>query len=120
MGNENFPFGVGPSNFNRGLFDLKERGIYDKKLPDYDPHSSFTGTYAELGIFGFIAFVVFIFLIYSTLKTLPTNPEKWVFLSLFFFFLIETTSTDTLNFRHYWLAIAMLALMISNNSTSVK
>lgn len=111
MGNENFLFGVGPGNFNSGLQNLKLQGIYGKNLPNYDPHSSLTGTYAELGILGWIGFVIFMFILFSTIK--KHSPKQWTINAIFLFFLIETISTDTLNFRHYWIGFALLSIMIS-------
>lgn len=103
-------FGVGLTNYNKELCQLKYKGKYPNHLPEYDPHSSYFGLLAELGIVGFLAWMLIglsLFKIAFKLKPF-TDPFAFWFLILLGIFSIEAFSMDVLNFRHYWILIALM------------
>ncbi len=99
--------GVGPGQFGRALPAEKEAGRYPANLPDYDPHSTWVGAWAETGVFGF-AGLILLFLAFGrrTLALLPTTSQVVpVFLLLI---LIMSVSKDVMNFRFLWLALGLV------------
>jgi hypothetical protein len=109
IGWHNLPLGVGPGCFNGALEELKEKGLYPAHLPNYDPHFTWGGAWAETGLAGFLA------LIYLCLAgraqwlkaPKPTTPVHQVLSIFLLLLLICSMSMDVMNFRHLWLAAAL-------------
>jgi len=107
--------GVGPGMFRQHLAGLQEDGRYPGDLPLYDPHSTFFGLLAELGLMGWLAFLFWAVVLFQMFRRLIKGgpPEKqWLYRSLLAFFLlsfVESMFTDILNFRHMWILLGLLA-----------
>ncbi len=110
--------GVGGGNFSNYIRQLKTEGIYPRYLSDFDPLSTYFGALSELGIIGFIALIALYYAIFLTWKRVAfSNFEKnedtpfWILLGgVLLFMCSEGFVTDTMNFRHYWVVIACLAV----------
>jgi hypothetical protein len=103
-------FGVGPGNYNQQVGLLKDSGNYPLNLPNYDPHSSYLGALAETGLVGFIVLCMLGFSIVHVIMKLPyrSDPFSYTLLILFAMIITEGISMDTLNFRHYWIVVAIM------------
>jgi hypothetical protein len=112
-GQNYLPFGVGPGNFIRYVDDWKQKGIYPSHLEAFEAHSTLFGTYIELGIPGLIALVFFIFAILSPLFKMNAR-YKMVFIPLFLFMCFEAIFNDANTFRHYWVILAILSYLSTN------
>ena len=122
VGKQNLWLGVGPGNFNQSLPKLKANGKYPSHLPNYDPHSTWTGAFAETGALGLLslsALVVFAFKKRSRLpghhrlskkETSATNNFALSLLRIYLLLLlINSINIDAMNFRHLWLPLGLLA-----------
>jgi O-antigen ligase len=108
--------GVGPGNYNRQVARLKAEGFYPANLANYDPHSAYLGALAETGIAGFIAMMLLGLFITGLFVKMEVKSDPFSF-SLFLLFLImiaEGVSMDTMNFRHYWVIIALILFQYLN------
>lgn len=109
MGWQHLPLGLGPGCFNLALEKLKQQGLYPAHLPNYDPHFTWGGAWAETGLPGFLA------LLYLGLAgraqwlkaATPAGPEYQVLSIFLLLLLICSMSMDVMNFRHLWLAAAL-------------
>lgn len=99
--------GVGPGQFGRALPAEKAAGRYPASLPDYDPHSTWIGAWAETGVFGFIGLLLLLFAFWRIVgaSALTVPPAIPVFLLLI---LIMSVSKDVMNFRFLWLALGIV------------
>ncbi len=99
--------GLGPGRFNEFLGSAKETGAYPARLPDYDPHSTIWGAFAELGIPGLLALGIFVFSIaHSFSKTSSDGSPRLLALNAcLLLFAIEMINMDLLNFRHLWILL---------------
>lgn len=120
-GSRNIPFGVGPGGQNEFVGQLKEEGKYPKFFTNYDPHSTYFGAFGELGIVGFLALMALCFAVFKKLKQLlgVENQEgKAIAIGLaacFCYIAVEAITTDVMNFRHYWVLLAVLAMISDPN-----
>lgn len=117
----NFLFGVGPGNFYKQLNYYRKTGFYPNKLPDFDPHSTYLGLFSENGIFGFSIFIfilIYIFNVFYNSPYLLNDNLIFALFLIFIIFLIEGTTTDILNYRHFWFFLA-LSLSILNNKIKI-
>ena len=103
--------GVGPGNFNQYLPVLKEQGEYPKRLPDYDPHSTWMGGFSETGLLGLITLGIMVAAWFTTIKRRglmasrdPVLRAAAVYLLML---LIESVMIDAMNFRHLWIAVGL-------------
>ncbi len=102
--------GTGPGNFNRALAGLKTAGAYPGHLPDFDPHGSYTGALATLGLLGLLALLACGIALFRIVAGLPADdPFRYLFIALLAIMAAEAISMDVMNFRHYW-ALAGLIL----------
>ena len=109
IGWHNLPVGVGPGYFNAALEKLKKNGLYPAHLPNYDPHFTWGGAWAETGLLGFLA------LVYLSLRgraqwlkaATPTSAVHQVLSIFLLLLLICSMSMDVMNFRHLWLVGAL-------------
>lgn len=101
--------GTGPGNFNRTLATLKTTGAYPAHLPDFDPHSSYTGTLATLGLFGLLALIACGISLFRIVTIMPAdNPFRYLFIALLSIIAAEAISMDVMNFRHYWALVGLI------------
>lgn len=123
-----FLWGVGPGQFNQFISALQEEGVHPATLWKADPHSTYTGSFAELGIFGFIALLT----LWSTVgtrifKLVKENHENLGLTAglagMYVAILIEAISTDVMNFRQYWWLfgiVGALAVIRPQNKSGLK
>ena len=109
--------GAGPGNFNNELNHLREKGNYPAYFPNYDPHSTFTGAFAETGIAGFMSVIFIFFSIAMHLRNIQRKETTYNSLNTgltacFLFLAMEAISLDILNFRHLWVLLGLLAAII--------
>ena len=119
----NILFGVGPGQYNKYYETLKEKGIYNNKIPNYDPHSTFLGTLAELGIFAGIYLIISIIILFKDLvhkrkKSLNSNDSLFGLILIFLLLAIsiESLVTDIMNFRQYWYLYALTVYYLSDST----
>lgn len=117
IGLNNFWTGVGPGNFNNELNTLKENGDYPSYFPNYDPHSTFLGVFAETGIAGFACLMFIFFSVVKQLRKLHKQGQAYNSIhtgltACFLFLAMEAISLDILNFRHLWILLGLLAALI--------
>jgi O-antigen ligase len=110
---ESFPWGLGPGKFNNFAYESKKNSSYPTHVPYPDPHSTYLGTLAEIGLLGFAAlFGIITFIIkYSRnfVKDNLVNQHLIVCLPVIFIVIgIEAICTDVMNFRYYWIVLAIL------------
>ncbi|MCO6491596.1 MAG: hypothetical protein J5I98_24485 [Phaeodactylibacter sp.] len=55
------PFGLGAGQYVHHADEWIAAGYFPAYFPSYEPHSTFAGTWAELGLFGLLALVFFFF-----------------------------------------------------------
>lgn len=113
LGKKHWVTGVGAGNHGVYFHDLKEEGLFPKHIPDYDPHSTFLGSFAETGIFGFAAIIYLTFVLFKMsnqlLKTKKYYNLKLALAACLLIFFMEAISVDAINFRHMWLIFAILS-----------
>lgn len=110
-------FGLGVGNFNAFVDQQKELGRYPTHYYSYDPHSTWFGTLAELGILGFIALIcLVVYLIQGASKLELTMPLNKVLLPIFLILLVESITMDMLNFRFLYILLGLFILQIENGS----
>ena len=124
--NQSFPWGLGPGKFNDYAHELKKNDAYPTHVPYPDPHSTYLGTLAEIGLLGLITFFGIIFFVIKFSRKILSNhaADQNIFSSLPIVFIvigIEAISTDVMNFRHYWILLILLVSTFQNlKSTSSK
>lgn len=113
LGKEHFFTGVGVGNHGIYFKRLKEEGLFPKHIPNYDPHSTYFGSFAETGIFGLLAILYLTFVLFKIsrflLKTSKYNRLVLAVSSCLVIFIMEAISVDAMNFRHLWLLFAILS-----------
>ena len=124
LGKENPVFGIGLGNHESHLGRLREEGKYPQHMPDYAPHSTYMGAFAELGGLG-ISVVVFIFAMvgrrfHQLSGTGNSEVLIQVLIAIFFIAMIEGISTDILNFRQYWLVLAAAVVIFEKKDQPSK
>ena len=114
-------WGIGSGNFCQLSDELKEKGVIPAHIPSYDPHSTFLGSFVELGILSGVMIVTgFAILFIQAIRILRT-PFRNSFLiqhGLGIFFLVtivEGISADILFFRHLWVGFALAAGIFRRN-----
>ena len=109
IGNNNFFTGVGVGNYMKEIAKLQRDGNYPRKLPIYQPHSSYLGTYANLGILGLIALLSIVIIgikRYFDIKNITNCYLNIALKSTIIVLSLEAISTDILNYRHLWVLLA--------------
>jgi O-antigen ligase len=123
---QSFPWGLGLGKFNDFAHELKKYDAYPTHVPYPDPHSTYLGTLAEIGLLGLIAFFGIIFFVIKFSRKILNNQSanQYMFAclpSIFIVIGIEAVSTDVMNFRHYWIVLILLVSTFQNlKSTSSK
>jgi hypothetical protein len=114
-----FPFGVGGDNLSIYVHKLVAQGRHMQAFC-CAPHSTFFGALGELGVLGFGLLVALLSKFWQFASTLrvPNSPMRSFNLmakSLAFFLIIEGITVDLMNVRHFWLVLAVLALLYRTN-----
>lgn len=111
-----FLWGVGPGKFNQFIGVLQEEGAHPTTLGKADPHCTYTGSFAELGIFGFVALLVLWGTVGARIfKLAGKNGQNRGLAAglagMYVAILIEAISTDVMNFRQYWWLFGIVAAL---------
>ncbi|MGK0308291.1 MAG: hypothetical protein ACI8RP_001250 [Urechidicola sp.] len=105
--------GIGAGNHGDYFHELKEEGLFPKHIPNYDPHSTYFGSFAETGLFGLAAILYLTFVLFKMsnhlLKTRKYYNLKIAIAACLLIFAMEAISVDAINFRHLWLIFAILS-----------
>ena len=115
MGIDHPLIGVGQNQFYHALYTYQESGIYPANFDLADPHCTYIGAFAELGLLGVMALLYFIFSVYRT-KDLGVDDFQLIFKILFAIILIEGINADVLHFRHYWVLLGVWCWMLKTSS----
>lgn len=102
--------GIGTGNFSTELAAYKQKGLYPKKLPNFEPQTTFLRAFAENGIFGGILLLSIFGYVSFKFSKQPGLLNDDILFSLFLIFVvmvIEAIATDIFNFRHLWLLFAV-------------
>ena len=110
-----FPFGVGGDNLSDYCRQLVAQGRHLRAFC-CAPHSTFFGALGELGVLGFGLVIALFTKFWRITTTLPLfdSPIPHFNLmakSLAFFLIVEGITVDLMNVRHFWLILAVLALL---------
>jgi O-antigen ligase len=113
------PFiGVGSGNFNTSLTDYyyrdKNRDPYFKDFVTYDPHSTYLGLAAEIGLLGLLSFLGIIILFLKYMYDIYKNSREQYLsnLALGIFastvgILVQGIAMDVQNLRHLWFILGL-------------
>ncbi len=115
-------FGIGTGNFNTALLLYKTKGLFPKKLPNFDPHSTYLGILVENGLFAEIMLLVLLgFVLKEFIKRedLLTDNFLLALFMIYLIFLIEGIATDIFNFRHLWLFFALALTWLQQTKPAV-
>ena len=116
IGLNNLLLGVGPGQFSSHTEALVETGDYPAHFGRFDPHSAWTGAFAETGLLGLLGLIALVAsLIYY-------RPEQWtVSAVLLLLFLVASVFKDVMNFRGLWVLVGLyLAGTTARKETGVQ
>jgi hypothetical protein len=102
--------GIGAGNFNEEVEKRKSENRYPPNFLTYDPHSTYFGALAETGILGFSALILLFgyFLVsYANIQRIRSDSFFQSIFILLVIFFSEAISTDIMNFRHFWVLLAI-------------
>ncbi|MCP4395914.1 MAG: hypothetical protein GY801_01190 [bacterium] len=105
-------WGVGPGGYNAFIGELQALGKHPASFPQWDPHSTYFGILAELGILGLAELMVMWGLAaHIILKQLgrrsDLDPLVFGLAGIFMAIAVEAIATDVMNFRQYWWLLAV-------------
>ena len=123
LGKKNLFTGIGAGNHGLYFHDLKKQGMFPKQILNYDPHSSYFGSFAELGILGLISVLYLFFIIKKISFLIMKNKPGIIEISLIsclLIFSLEAISADILNFRHFWVILALLSSLYSKQNNALQ
>jgi len=113
---ESWPRGIGPAQQPAFTARLQREGRMPASMvaPYTTPHSTYLGPVAELGALGLIALVLLLVTGGLGIRRLigASGVPRWeaaAYAGAGAAFLIEATSTDLMNCRHYWWLLAIVA-----------
>jgi hypothetical protein len=130
---QTWPIGVGPHRHGRFVAELMRTGQHPHNLWEADPHSTYFGTAAELGLAGVLGLLLFATAIWvdvARLRRVAQGAASPVtdtaadagagtaagtlivgalMVGVVVAVGVEAIFTDVMNFRHYWVAAAALA-----------
>lgn len=109
------PFlGSGIGTFNQKVIELKGNGWLPLWFPLLDPHSTFFGTLAETGTFGFVTLALLFTVFASNLSNASCVTEDnfmrivlYGFCASFFGLVVLNLNLDIMNFRFLWLLLGL-------------
>lgn len=119
-------FGIGGGNFIYHVGEEQKAGLYPANLPAFDPHSTIFGLPAEQGLIVFLVFCGWIFYLFrlfwkTNLADFEDRKSLVAGLTIYFtLWLINCLAMDTLNARHFWLALgAFLSVVYFKNKNTL-
>ena len=112
---EAWPWGLGPGKFNEFVRRSRTQPAYEQLKRDFDPHSTYLGGLAEVGLMGGLALVCLVGVVGYGCRSIVRRSRHrglaaglaacWVAVA------IEATTTDVMNFRHYWCLLGVTAAL---------
>ena len=115
--------GLGGGQYNSFLGDLKEEKLYPEYFPSYDPHNTFLGIWAENGIVSQLLMLLIFVIVFVNILKIKHKNIKYSCMVYFLYVLLEASVTDIMNFRQYWVLVAILFAYVisqSNKNDSVE
>ena len=107
--------GVGGGQFFNFIKAQKEKGAYPGYLPAYEPHSTYFGLLAEVGILGLLALAWAVIAVLKTVRQVSKLSLSGIDRALFWgarayllLMIIEAVAVDVLNFRTLWVALGII------------
>ena len=120
MGCDNPLLGIGSGNHEFHLDDLRATNDFPNHLPNSPPHSTYLGSFAELGLIGLCSIIFIFFFIAKKLYSLNHTYLSVTLCAIFSLAAVEAISTDILNFRHYWILLAVLSIICEKRITTIQ
>lgn len=102
VGEQNPWFGVGPGKFHEQSTSVVFPGELPQEFGSFDPHSTWTGAFAETGLVGSVGLI---FVIVALFYHRPASMTVWATVALLF--LIVSIFKDVMNFRGLWVIIGL-------------
>jgi hypothetical protein len=121
-----WPWGIGTRNFKLQVPQLKAAGFYNQETKPFDPHCTPLGAITELGLLGGIVLLLFFGQICKGLmrigreKKYPFHALGLGLAAIFCALILESLVTDIMNFRQYWILLAILAYMVQRVEKPLK
>ncbi|MGB3802230.1 MAG: hypothetical protein WA952_20580, partial [Lewinella sp.] len=95
-------FGVGPGQFQYHTEALEATGQYPTHFGRVNPHSAWTGAFAETGLLGLLGLILLVASLFHY------RPGQWTVPAvLLLLFLIASIFKDVMNFRGLWVLIGL-------------
>lgn len=112
--------GIGAANYNNFIGTLQNEGLHPPSFPRWDPHSTYFGSMAELGIFGIVDILTIMFIViiifnkvdYTIIYDRNLFVLKISLAGSFVAIAIEAIATDIMNKRHYWWLLAITRCLL--------
>ena len=102
IGRENPWFGVGPGRFQDHTDDLVLHSQYPAHFGRFNPHSAWTGAFAETGLLGLLGLIALV------ASLLYYRPAHWTVAAvLLLLFLVASVFKDVMNFRGLWVLVGL-------------
>jgi len=120
VGSKHVLLGVGPGEFNKYLPEEKKLGVYPEHLPDYDPHSTWVGAFAETGILGLLGLIVLtisggLFCMRRSTSAIWASSDLMLPVGVsILLLLIASVSLDIMNFRYLWAPFGLLVGVLAS------
>ena len=90
------------------------KSFWSWKSIEIDPHSTYFGSMAELGLFGFFSVLLLLFyFLYKSYKLVKQNDKNYLNTALFsiiFYYIFVAINLDILTFRHLWIVFAIIVI----------
>ncbi|PPK87987.1 hypothetical protein CLV84_0949 [Neolewinella xylanilytica] len=94
--------GVGPGRFQDYTEALVPSGNYPAHFGRFNPHSAWTGAFAETGLFGLLGLIALV------ASLLYYRPEGWTVAAVvLLLFLVASIFKDVMNFRGLWVLVGL-------------
>ena len=109
-------FGIGPGSHFKYVAALKREGKFPAHFENYDPHSVYLGAFATMGIAGLIGILwitVYLWNRLGNVRPVEENKSLVPFLkAAMLFMFLDGINMDILHFRHLWIILALVAVVI--------
>lgn len=120
---ETWPAGLGPGGHPGYALRLMREGRHPKTMWDADPHCTYTGTAAELGLVGILGLLAFASALIADVvalrrRSVAGHAVSALLAGALIAVGVEAVTTDVMNFRHYWVAAAALASLAATASVT--
>ena len=118
---QSFPWGLGPGKFNQFAHDYNINNKYPLHVSFPDPHSTYLGILSELGLFGILVLGGLIITVMNCCMKIMRHKSSYHsigfvgIIACFVAISVEATSTDIMNFRHYWVILALASVLVRNS-----